>query len=1297
MPSPFVLPNGEEILRLRAEKNLTQEDLAARAGYAKRTIENIEKGKRTKRMTLEGVAHVLGVAVEQLIVPGEPVPPAEPLPRATEVMGMTVRDRAVRDLRDLKRRLPDFAGDLEALETLLAVDVQSPLNKIRYITEKVLSGLCADRGVSWGPKKPTLENMIGPLLAAGHIPDDVAVHIRALQTVASPGSHFLTSPLSVSHVEIGLVALCEVLRWHAGLSRDPVSRPTPGRLTNVPELPPHFLPRPEELRDLKDALLGGDSQRVAITGQGRVGVQGMGGIGKSVLAAAVARDDQVRAAFRDGVHWLTLGQAPELTVRQAQLAEAVGGGPRAFADVQQGRARLGEVLAGRCCLLVLDDVWQVDHAAAFDALGPSGRMLLTTRDADVLAALGAAEHRLDLLAPDQALTLLAAAAGRRVEELPAVAAGLARECGYLPLALAMIGGMLQGKPADRWQGALDRLRRHDLESIRRQCPHYPYPTLLRAVQVSVDALEPGDRERYLDLAVFPEDTPVPEAALQTFWGAEGLKAYQVQDLADRFVARSLARRDERGCLSLHDLQHDFVCQQSGGKLAALHGRLLKAYAGRCPGGWPSGPDDGYFFEHLAYHLKEAGQRDALRDLLLDYGWMRARLVATGVAGLLADYDQLPDDADLRLVQGALRLSAHVLGQDPAQLGGQLLGRLLGQPLAIQWLLLQARLQASGPWLRPLVASLTPPGGPLLQILTGHGAGVSAVAVTPDGRAAVSASADYTLKVWDLASGQQRLTFAGHRSGVTAVAVTPDGQAAVSASLDYTLKVWDLASGQQRLSLTGHDGGVLAVAVTADGRGAVSGSIDGTLKVWDLASGHERLSFAGHNSAVCGVAVTADGRTAVSGSRDGTVTVWDLDSGQQRITPGGHSDCVRAVAVTPDGRCAVSASHDRTLKVWDLASGRERLSLTGHGDWVRAAAATPDGRAVVSASRDGTLKVWDLASGRERLSFAGHDRGVIAVAVTPDGRAAVSGSEDGTLKVWDLASGHERLSLTGPSDWVREAAVTPDGRAAVFASWDGTVTVWDLASGQERLSLAGHGAEVTAVAVTPDGRAAVSASFDGMVTVWDLDSGRQRLTLTGNDSPVSVVAVTPDGQAAISGSWGGTLKVWDLDSGHERLSFAGHKSAVCAVAVTPDGSAAVSGSWGGTLKVWDLDSGRERLSLASHRGGVSAVAVTPDGQAAISGSWGGTLKVWDLGTGHERRTLTGHGERVRAVAVTPDGHCAVSASQDRTLKVWDLDSGVLIATFVGDGGFLTCAVSPDGRTVIAGDQLGRVHFLRLEGV
>jgi hypothetical protein len=230
------------------------------------------------------------------------------------------------------------------------------------------------------------------------------------------------------------------------------------------------------------------------------------------------------------------------------------------------------MLQERSCLLILDDIWQLEHATAFDVLGERGRMLITTRDVRIVTDLGAVERRVDQLTDAQALTLLAQWSGYREEKLPELAKDVVKECGKLPLALAMVGARVKGDP-EGWENVLHRLRRADLEKIQQQFPDYPYRDLLKAIQVNVDGLETERlRERYLEFAVFPEDTPIPEAVLHTFWAPFGMDKYDVQDAIKRFADLSLVRRDNKNRLSLHDLQYDYARKQTQARLSALHER-----------------------------------------------------------------------------------------------------------------------------------------------------------------------------------------------------------------------------------------------------------------------------------------------------------------------------------------------------------------------------------------------------------------------------------------------------------------------------------------------------------------------------------------------------------------------------------------------------------------------------------------------------------------------------------------------------------------------------------------------------
>jgi hypothetical protein len=159
-----------------------------------------------------------------------------------------------------------------------------------------------------------------------------------------------------------------------------------GKLHGVPDLPPHYLPRQADLAGLKQKMLSGAAS-IAITGQGQaVGVQGMGGIGKTVLAATLAHDPKVRQAFLDSIYWLTIGQKPNVLDLQNQLLRQLTGSKETLTTEQEAKDALREALEGRRTLLVLDDVWNVDHADAFSVTAPPARLLITTRNQEVLSA-----------------------------------------------------------------------------------------------------------------------------------------------------------------------------------------------------------------------------------------------------------------------------------------------------------------------------------------------------------------------------------------------------------------------------------------------------------------------------------------------------------------------------------------------------------------------------------------------------------------------------------------------------------------------------------------------------------------------------------------------------------------------------------------------------------------------------------------------------------------------------------------------------------------------------------------------
>ncbi len=129
-------------------------------------------------------------------------------------------------------------------------------------------------------------------------------------------------------------------------------------------------------------------------------------------------------------------------------------------------------------------------------------------------------------------------------------------------------------------------------------------------------------------------------------------------------------------------------------------------------------------------------------------------------------------------------------------------------------------------------------------------------------------------MWNLKAGDARYVLSGHRKYVNSVALTRDGRRAVSGSWDNTIRVWDVNNGQLLHTLQGHTGLVYGVAVNQDGSLAASASHDNTVKVWDLESGVALATFTCDTPAYCCLFLT--NRDVVSGDAGGHVHFLRLE-------------------------------------------------------------------------------------------------------------------------------------------------------------------------------------------------------------------------------------------------------------------------------------------------------------------------------------------------------------------------------------------------------------------------------------
>jgi WD40 repeat protein len=544
---------------------------------------------------------------------------------------------------------------------------------------------------------------------------------------------------------------------------------------------------------------------------------------------------------------------------------------------------------------------------------------------------------------------------------------------------------------------------------------------------------------------------------------------------------------------------------------------------------------------------------------------------------------------------------------------------------------------------------------------------------------------YFIRIWDLATSRQVAVLRGHREVVNSLQFSVDGRRLVSAAgapagamldtgRDFSIRVWDVTTGEQKARITGFTQPVLAAVFTPDGQRVIARGRSGELALFDAASG-EQVGSAGDITIDLGYVNLDPGGTRLVTGRVGlpALHIWDAGWAGKPLDLDMPARAASAPTFSPDGQLLACGTMEGSIAVWDLRTSQAPRILRRHNNPVWTVAFSPDGRQIATGSGprlplatpadDNKVRLWSLAAPREDFALEGFRAAAKSIAVSADGSRVAADRDDAAIAIWETPPLHPAVVVPGPARGVRMLALSPDGTQLAAAGLDQSLRLWNVADGQERWSQPGRD-PATAICFSGDGTRLAVGGWMGRIRILDAATGGELGALRAAGGLISSVAFSVDAARLLVTSHDGGVRVYAVDSGKLLANLRDGARQFPIAALAPDGRSVaiaygespmsrLTGETPDTsIRLWRLDAAAPDLTLPGHDGAVTWVGWTPDGTRVISASNDRSLKVWDAMTGTELLELRGHADEIRAATIDPAGRRIVSVSGDGVLRIWD---------------------------------------------